>query len=93
MMPAKCSSILPIDQRRDERSAWVADHFAPELYEPGGSDAKTLLERVVLGRRISCRSGRRSYDRVIAQCWIAGRGLGDILRAAGGRQGGGGWGE
>lgn len=69
----------------------LGDYYAPELSEPGGRAAKQRLERLIMGRRIFCRAGRRSYDRVIGYCTLNGRGLGDLLRSIGGREGGRGW--
>lgn len=72
----------------DPRS-WVeirlADHFAPELNEPGGRAAKAALDRY-LGRPVVCVAMRgangstRSYDRLIATCAVEGRLLSDLLR-------------
>ncbi|NBW07120.1 MAG: nuclease [Caulobacteraceae bacterium] len=79
-------------------SSWIevrlADFDAPELHSPGGRAARDRLLGLVLGRRIDCvavrgRNGRVIvYDRVIARCRLDGRPLGDLLRAAGGREGG-----
>lgn len=69
----------------------LGDFYAPELHERGGADAKRRLERLVIGRRLACRAGRRSYDRVIGYCTINGRRIGDLLRARGGIEGGRGW--
>ncbi len=66
----------------------LADFYAPELHEPGGADAKHRLERVVMRKILVCRAGRRSYDRVVTACTLAGRPLGDMLRQAGGAEGG-----
>jgi endonuclease YncB( thermonuclease family) len=72
----------------------LADFNAPELHEPGGSASKQALERLVLGRPVSCttkrgRSGRViSFDRVIARCRTGKANLGDLLRAAGIAEGG-----
>ena len=72
----------------------LADFDAPELHESEGSTGKALLERLTLGRPVSCRavrgrSGRvQVYDRVIAVCTIGGRPIGALLRAAGAPQGG-----
>ena len=52
------------------------------------------LIRLVNGRVLSCVAvrGRNGgvivYDRVIASCRLNGRRVGDLLRAAGGREGG-----
>ncbi len=66
----------------------LADFYAPELYERGGADAKRRLERIALGNKLVCRAGRRSYDRIVAACTLAGRPLGDVLRRTGGAEGG-----
>lgn len=86
--------------RSPDPSTWVeirlADWFAPELHEPGGQAAKAALVRY-LGQPIVCtvRRGQngstRSYDRVIAVCSIRGRGVGELMKAAGVAQGGKGW--
>ena len=78
--------------------SWVevrlADFDAPELQGAGGARAKALLKRITRGRQLVCRAapGRSGrvvvYDRVIAACTIGGRRLGDVLRAAGGAEGG-----
>lgn len=51
--------------------------FAPELHEPGGHQAKAVMDRLV-GHRAVCTVERghngstRSYDRVIAACAVDG---------------------
>jgi micrococcal nuclease len=69
----------------------LADFYAPELHDAGGRDAKRRLERLVMGKPLVCRAGRRSYDRVVAACTLGGRPLGALLRAAGGVEGGRAW--
>jgi len=66
----------------------LSDFYAPELNEPGGQAAKRRLERIAMGKTLTCRAGRRSYDRVVAACTLGGRPLGSVLRAAGGAEGG-----
>ncbi len=72
----------------------LADFDAPELKDAGGARAKAMLKRVTRGRQLVCRAtpGRSGrvvvYDRVIAACTLGGRRLGDLLRAAGGAEGG-----
>lgn len=66
----------------------LADVYAPELHEARGREAKAILERVAMGRRLDCVAGRRSYDRVVADCRLAGRPLAERLRAAGAPVGG-----
>jgi endonuclease YncB( thermonuclease family) len=70
----------------------LADFYAPELHDAGGRDARRPLERLVMGKPLVCRAGRRSYDRVVAACTLGGRPLGALLRAAGGVEGGRAWG-
>ncbi len=71
-----------------------ADFDAPELNSPTGRADRDRLVRIAQGRRLECeavlvRNGRVVvYDRVIARCRLNGLGLGDLLRAAGGREGG-----
>lgn len=78
---------------RPER--WVevrlGDFYAPELRAPGGAAARQRLVRLVMGKTLSCRAGRISYDRVIGYCTLDGVPLGELLRRAGGSQGGRGW--
>lgn len=69
----------------------LGDFYAPELHERGGPEAKRQLERLVLGRMIVCRAGRRTYDRVVGHCTLGGRPLGQLLRAQGAAEGGRGW--
>lgn len=66
----------------------LGDYDAPELNEAGGRQARALLANTVMGRPLSCRAARRTYDRVVAQCLLGGRPLGDVLRARGGVEGG-----
>ncbi len=83
---------------RADPSTWIevrlADFNAPELNATGGRAALDQLRRLVMGRRLDCvatrgRSGRVIvYDRVIATCRLNGRRIGDLMRAAGIREGG-----
>jgi micrococcal nuclease len=66
----------------------LADVYAPELAEPQGREAKAILERIVLGRRLDCVAGRRSYDRIVAACRMGGRAVSAHLQAAGAPVGG-----
>jgi endonuclease YncB( thermonuclease family) len=69
----------------------LADFYAPELHADGGLAAKNLLSRIVMGRRLECVAEHRSYDRIVAACTLDGRSLGQLLRRAGGQQGGNGF--
>jgi len=66
----------------------LADFYGPELQEPGGRAAKATLERIAMGRTVTCTAGRRSYDRVVARCTLQGVSLGERMRAAGVAEGG-----
>ncbi len=84
--------------RTSDPGEWIeirlADFDAPELNQIGGRAARDRLMRLVLGRSLDCvavrgRSGRVVvYDRVIARCRLGGRAVGDLIRAAGGQEGG-----
>jgi micrococcal nuclease len=84
------SLCVAIGQGQD---GWVevrlADFYAPEL-RAGGSQAKSTLERLALGRSATCEAGATSYDRIVARCRIGDRPLGDSMRAAGLREAGNG---
>lgn len=81
-------------------SGWVevrvADFYAPELYKPGGREAKIALEQIAMGRRVTCTPERGhngkifNQDRVVAVCSINGRSVGDLMRRAGVVEGGNG---
>jgi endonuclease YncB( thermonuclease family) len=72
----------------------LSDFDAPELHSPTGRADRDRHSRLVRGRVLACvavrgRNGRVIvYDRVIAACRLDGRRVGDLLRAAGGREGG-----
>ncbi len=79
-------------------AAWIevrlSDFDAAELHSPAGRADRERLIRVVGRRWLDCtavrgRNGRVIvYDRVVASCRLNGRPVGDLLRAAGGREGG-----
>lgn len=66
----------------------VADFYAPELHSPGGPQAKAALQKIAMGQVAQCKAGHRSYDRVVAQCFIRGESIGDSMRKAGIQEGG-----
>jgi len=66
----------------------VADFYAPELHSPGGAQAKAAMERVAMGRTLQCVAGKRSYDRVVAECTLNGTSIGDLMRREGVTEGG-----
>lgn len=82
----------------DDPRTWVeirlADWYAPELSEPGGQNAKVVMERITRGQHVSCTAVRGdggrvvSYDRLIAVCRIRGVSLGELMRRQGQREGG-----
>lgn len=67
--------------------AWVevrlVDFHAPELSQPGGAAAKSVLMRLAMGQHATCVANLRTYDRIAARCRINGRPLGDLMRSAG----------
>lgn len=68
----------------------VSDFYAPELHDPGGEQAKAVLERIALGKQAECTAQHRSHDRVVALCRIDGVSIGDRMEAAGIEEGGNG---
>ncbi len=72
----------------------LSDFDAPELHSATGRADRDRLVRLVARRRLDCvavrgRNGRVIvHDRVIASCRLNGRRVGDLLRGAGGRDGG-----
>jgi endonuclease YncB( thermonuclease family) len=75
-------------------NGWVevrlADFYAPELHAPGGEAAKAALARIAKSKRAVCVAYHRTYDRIAAVCRIGGQSVGDLMRAAGVREGGNG---
>lgn len=66
----------------------VADFYAPELHTADGPKAKAAMERIAMGRTVQCTAGKRSYDRVVAQCSLNGPSLGELMRREGVAEGG-----
>ena len=66
----------------------VADFYAPELHSSGGPQAKAAMERIAMGRSLQCTAGKRSYDRVVAQCTLNGTSIGELMRREGVPEGG-----
>lgn len=66
----------------------VADFYAPEIRAPGGVQAKATLERLTIGRKVTCTAEKRSFDRVVAVCRLGSATLGDLMRRAGIKEGG-----
>lgn len=58
----------------------LEDFYAPELNAPGGREAKAALERATEGKALSCRASHRSYDRIVAMCWLGTVSVGDLMR-------------
>lgn len=80
--------------RERDPATWVevrvADFYGPELNAPGGREAKAVMERLAMGKRLACQAQHKSYDRVVARCTLNGVSIGDKMRAAGVREGGNG---
>ena len=68
----------------------VADFYAPELKAPGGEQAKAAMKRIAMNKHVDCVAQKRSYDRVVATCTLAGRSLGEHMRSFGVQEGGNG---
>jgi micrococcal nuclease len=66
----------------------IADFYAPELNSPGGKAAKSALQRITMGKPLHCTAGKRSYDRVVATCNLAGYSLANLMRLSGVAEGG-----
>lgn len=72
----------------------LGDFYAPELHQEGGKAARDALAALALGRKARCVAHRssagpvRSYDRIVARCFVDGVSLGDSLRASGIAEGG-----
>lgn len=66
----------------------LADFYAPELNEAGGRLARQRLVDLVMGRRLECIAGRRSYDRIVAACTLNRRSLAEQMRERGFEEGG-----
>lgn len=70
----------------------LADFFAPELSSASGRAAKSTLTRIALGKQATCIAGAGTYDRIAARCRINGQAIGDLMLAAGIKEGGAGTG-
>jgi len=70
----------------------LADFYAPELSSSGGRAAKAALTRIALGKQATCMAGAGTYDRIAARCQINGQAIGDLMTAAGIKEGGAGTG-
>ncbi len=72
----------------------LLDFDAPELSDKDGATGKSILEKVALGKSVTCavakgRIGKTiSWDRVFAVCRAGGISIGDLLRQAGAPTGG-----
>jgi len=84
--------VAAVRGREDDPSTWVevrlSDFYAPELSESGGRAARDTLRRLVMGRRVSCVAGRRSWDRVVAACRLNGVEVAELMRRQGVVEGG-----
>ena len=68
----------------------LADFFAPELSTASGRSAKAALTRIAYGKHATCVAGAGTYDRIAARCRVNGQAIGDLMLAAGIREGGAG---
>ena len=70
----------------------LADFYAPEFSSADGPAAKAALKRIAFGKQATCVAGASTYDRIAARCHIDGRAIGDLMTAAGIKEGGAGTG-
>lgn len=57
---------------------------APEIREPGGPESRDWLRRLLAGEMVRCEpDGTRTWERVVAVCYVRGRDIGEALVAAG----------
>ena len=66
----------------------LADFYAAELHDAGGSKAKALLVQLAMGKRVRCPAQNKSYDRIVAVCTLNDVSLGTRLRELGSPEGG-----
>lgn len=69
----------------------LADFYAPEIYEPGGVEARDTLAGIAAGRRWVCTYHHVTRNRAASYCEADGQRIGDLMRAAGVREGGNGF--
>lgn len=54
---------------------------APERADPGGLASTRALAQITTGQTLVCRRRGKSFDRVVAQCWIGNRDVaGEMVR-------------
>lgn len=68
----------------------LSDFYAPELYSPGGREARAALAGLTMGHRAVCVSSHQDRDRVVAACKVGGVAVGDLMRRVGVQEGGNG---
>lgn len=66
----------------------LQDFYAPELREKGGQAAKLTLDKIAMGKQVTCVADHRSWDRIVAHCTVQGFSIGDVMRRAGVKEGG-----
>jgi micrococcal nuclease len=66
----------------------LADFYAPEFSSASGPAAKAALRRIAFGKQATCIAGASTYDRIAARCHINGQAIGDLMTAAGIKEGG-----
>lgn len=50
---------------------WGVD--SAERHEPAGPAATRALSKLITGKTLTCQPKGRSYNRIVAQCWIGNR--------------------
>jgi hypothetical protein len=82
---------FPVTRSTDEIEVRVHGLFCPELHEPKGEDARSLTTVTLMGAkeivvetfRTKGGGGIGSFGRTVADVWVDGRRLADIIIAAG----------
>lgn len=57
----------------------VAGIEAPEINEPGGSEAKQKLEQLILGKQVEYKPIKLSFDRLLASVYLNGVDISTLL--------------
>ena len=52
---------------------------APEINTPRGIKAKRKLEELILGKTVSYEQVGTSYDRLVAEVWVTGKNVNNIM--------------
>lgn len=74
----------PTSKAVTEAELRIRGLWCPELSEPGGIEAATHLRSLMVGAAwITCQTYKGSFGRTIADVWVDGRPLAELMIAAG----------